>query len=407
MNWQNFRIPQRETGWDAGLRQAAVLQQLAAPLIRQKELKDLRQQELEDYQTRRNDRLEDRDYNRITQLEDLQRQFKLKQDMGEMGGIQTTPINQAQGGRPASIGALPVQGERVLDPKTNLPIMQPTDSERASDITVASPGLFVSPSQNQDFQFNKLIREKRLNDLLNPQIPKGFNLSPGEQRYEYDQESKGFKSIASAPGKDAESKTYTLSPGQKVFDSQGNEIASIPATEKDSRPIVVSPGSTVIGADGKEIFKNPLNAKGGEDLKPILKEKAQNALSVIKDIKPLIGMKTVGTMGNVGRAVPLYSNDAKLLQGKVNSLKSQISMSELLKMKQSGASFGALSDTELALLGNSVDTLDLELQDAPTLLATISKIEELMKKSAGGPEYGIGSESGGSNKVGRFTVTPK
>jgi hypothetical protein len=95
----------------------------------------------------------------------------------------------------------------------------------------------------------------------------------------------------------------------------------------------------------------------------------------------------------------MSANDAKLLQGKVNALKSQISMSELLKMKQSGASFGALSDTELALLGNSVDTLDLELQDAPTLLATISKIEELMKKSAGGPEYGIGAQSDGGGKA--------
>lgn len=382
--------PQNESGWDVGMRMGNQLQQLAAPLLHQKRLNDLRKQQLEDQATRRNQQLEDRDFNRNTQLEDFQRKLQMEQALGNLSGAKFTPITPAgQDGRPASIGALPVQEG---DPQ---------------DLMVASPGVFISPSENERGQLEKFMREKRLQDLMNPQVPKGFNLSPGEQRFEYDQETKGFKNIASAPGKDAESKTYTLSPGQRVFDAQGREIASIPMGEKESRPMVVPPGSTVIGSDGKEIFKNPSNPKDSANLAPVLKEKANNALSVIEDLRSLIGPGTVGTLGNVGRAIPFVANEAKQIEGKINALKSQISMSELLKMKQSGASFGALSDTELGLLGNSIDTLDVSLQNPESLLLSLAKIEEAMKKMAqgeggsaiGGQEYGIGNRSGGGSIV--------
>jgi hypothetical protein len=307
--------------------------------------------------------------------------------MGEMGGIRTTPITPAQGDRPASIGALPVSQN---DP---------------SDLMVASPGVFISPSESKDFQFNKLMQEQRLKDLFNP--PQPVKLQAGESLVGKDKDGE-YKALYRAPAKDATpvqldfTKTDTEIIGKNPM--TGEVVSRIPISagaryEKTDRGLFRLPNANDPNDRGEIMPGTEPIMKGQDDLKPILKEKAQNALSVIKDIKPLIGIGTVGTMGNVRRAIPMSANDAKLLQGKVNALKSQISMSELLKMKQSGASFGALSDTELALLGNSVDTLDLELQDAPTLLATISKIEELMKKSAGGPEYGIGAQSDGGGKA--------
>lgn len=102
---------------------------------------------------------------------------------------------------------------------------------------------------------------------------RGFNLNPGEQHFEYDPITKTMQPSASSPGKAAEPKTYTLSPGQKVFDANGKEIASLDPLEKESKNTVVAPGSSIVGPDGRVIFTNPLNPK--EPARP--SESMQNA----------------------------------------------------------------------------------------------------------------------------------
>jgi hypothetical protein len=370
-----------ESGLEQGLRTAAMLQQIVGPILaQQQQKKALEAQEL-------------------SKENDFQRQLRLKQAMGELGGLKTGQINQAKGGMPASVGAIPV----------DMAGGAPTQEEASANYIPVGTGSLLEPSLNKKFQQQKLNEamaqmlknEKAKGELENElALKKPQAFSPGTTLGTIGGMMKGEEGIKIAD--------RATAPQANTFQKVGNKLLIFkPGATEPSNSIDIDPTADV-KSTAQGIFKEKTPGKGDyeliggtapvdktktQDLKPILAEKANNALSVIKDIKPLIGTKTVGTMGNVRRFIPFSANEAKLLQGKVNALKSQISMSELLKMKEAGASFGALSDTELALLGNSVDTLDLELQDAPTLAATIHKIEALMQKSAGGPSHGIGSES--------------
>lgn len=154
---------QRESGWESGMRFGGQLADLAAPFIRAKELKDARAQQLQDQELRRSQQLEDREYNRNSQFEDLQRKFQMEQALGKLSGARFTPINPAQGGRPASIGALPVS---------------PNDPQ---DLMVAAPGTFISPSEAMAGEEQRFSRESLLKRLANPAQPKiegGLQFNP-------------------------------------------------------------------------------------------------------------------------------------------------------------------------------------------------------------------------------------
>jgi hypothetical protein len=173
-NWR----PQTEDGWDVGARRGMQLQQMLEPLLQQKRLEQARKWQLEDYDRRRTDRLSDIEAARTQGLEDFQRDMQLKQAMGQVSGIHTTPINQATKDRPASIGAMPVNEG---DPK---------------DLMVASPGVFVSPGEMQQGHIENLIRQKRLQDLLNPPKPEEYSLKEGERRFRRNPETGKDEEIA-------------------------------------------------------------------------------------------------------------------------------------------------------------------------------------------------------------------
>ena len=370
-----------ESGWESGMRFGGQLADLAAPFIRAKELKDARAQQLQDQELRRSQQLEDREYNRNSQFEDLQRKFQMEQALGKLSGARFTPINPAQGGRPASIGALPVN---------------PNDPQ---DLMVAAPGTFISPSEAMAGEEQRFVREQRLKELLNPQTPKGFNLSPGEQRFEYDQESKGFKSIASAPGKDAKNETFTLSPGQKVFDSSGNVIASIDPTEKGSKTTTVSPGSIVIDEAGNKIFENPLNPKEQKQSAGDIsfETNVKTFQSKSKELSDL-----VTKFGNVEGGMPWSDPTATaklqaanyqlaIMYAKIVDPDSVAREGEVAAAQKYLIPTGWLTrnKTTLAAIKNMQDTVD-EYQ---------TNRKEAKSSAIGGPDQGIGRTSGGSNVV--------
>lgn len=66
------------------------------------------------------------------------------------------------------------------------------------------------------------------------------------------------KVIFAPPEKTAEGKTYTLSPGQRVYDATGKVIAESPAGAADGKMLTLSPGEIAYNADGS-VF-----ARGGE-----------------------------------------------------------------------------------------------------------------------------------------------
>lgn len=101
---------------ERGLRSTALLQQLAAPFIQQAQQKKAK--EAAD----------------LEKAQDFQRQLQLRQAFGEIGPIHTTAINQAEGDRPASIGAMPVQ------------------EGQPADLTPVSPGVFISPTEQRAFK---------------------------------------------------------------------------------------------------------------------------------------------------------------------------------------------------------------------------------------------------------------
>lgn len=327
---------------------------------------------------------------RLEKIDDFNRQLKLQSILHGQQGVKTAPFNPATANRPASWGAIPVaQSNGQIAPEEMAANYQPIDE-----------GSMIDPQQFQAGEVAKQLKAQKLvDDALRNKL-KIENEAALDKPDVYKQDD----TVATA--RDVMSGKVNI-PKKGIeqvkleFKDIGDAVIGLdPTTGKEvSRTEKKAGMETRVTPQGLYVYdpKDPSNgkiapgtapiekpAKQEPDLKPILQEKANNALSVIKDLKPMIGRSTVGTMGNVGRAIPLLANEAKQVQAKINSLKSQVSMSELLKMKQSGATFGALSDTELGLLGNAVDSLDLELQDPASLNNTLTKIEEYMTKMAGG-----------------------
>jgi len=91
-----------------------------------------------------------------------------------------------------------------------------------------------------------------LEKALEKDEEKTYTLSPGEAVYD----AKG-NLIVEGPKKEEEEKTYTLSPGQNVYDAKGNIIATGPKKEEEEKTYTLSPGEAVYDAKGNIIATGP------------------------------------------------------------------------------------------------------------------------------------------------------
>ena len=91
-----------------------------------------------------------------------------------------------------------------------------------------------------------------LEKALEKDEEKTYTLSPGEAVYD----AKG-NLIVEGPKKEEEEKTYTLSPGQNVYDAKGNIIATGPKKEEEEKTYTLSPGQVVYDANGNVIATGP------------------------------------------------------------------------------------------------------------------------------------------------------
>jgi predicted RNase H-related nuclease YkuK (DUF458 family) len=91
-----------------------------------------------------------------------------------------------------------------------------------------------------------------LEKALEKDEEKTYTLSPGEAVYD----AQG-NLIVEGPKKEEEEKTYTLSPGQNVYDAKGNIIATGPKKEEEEKTYTLSPGQVVYDANGKVIATGP------------------------------------------------------------------------------------------------------------------------------------------------------
>jgi predicted RNase H-related nuclease YkuK (DUF458 family) len=91
-----------------------------------------------------------------------------------------------------------------------------------------------------------------LEKALEKDEEKTYTLSPGEAVYD----AQG-NLIVEGPKKEEEEKTYTLSPGQNVYDAKGNIIATGPEKEEEEKTYTLSPGQNVYDAKGNIIATGP------------------------------------------------------------------------------------------------------------------------------------------------------
>jgi hypothetical protein len=385
-----MRRYQRPSGIQQGLDFGMQLQQLAAPFIN-------RQLQVKDQELRRQQHLEDIDRARNNQLEDLQRQYQLKQAMGEIGGAKFTPITPARNGTPASIGALPVS---------------PNDPQ---DLMVASPGVFISPSENQDFEIKKLMRQKQLNDLLNPPGP--TKLGAGDvlvQRGENGQ----MQELYRAPGKDAVQKSLEfkdtgdsiigLDPitGQETIrhkKTQGLEVKTTPQGLFEYDPKNPSAGRIIPGT-APVTTTQPKLSDADEKFIGTLSTKNANKISIANQLE-----ETFNLLNN-----PAISEIDKVKEGQrmlkvLNSAEGQdaVGVEESRRLGslleyQFGNMQGLVDPTQ-KFVGRDIPAFTSQLGTAVKSIrnsvdANKREIDEIYSRNkslAGGPEYGIGNRSGG------------
>ena len=107
---------------------------------------------------------------------------------------------------------------------------------------------------------------------------------------------------------------------------------------------------------------------------PVLKK-------IMGEIKELSkGMMTSGVTGQVMSNIA--NSDQYKLEAKLLTVKSAVGIDELIRAKAEGATFGALSDTEMALLISSMGALDGNL-GPKELASTLDTILELQTKALG------------------------
>lgn len=247
------------------------------------------------------------------------------------------------------------------------------------------------------------------------------------------------KKAASSPSYLAETRgeaeTYTLSPGQRVLNSQGQVIAENPSSAGGDKFTNVSPGATVIDQAGNVIYRAPSadDLAGGGSTTSAAVEALNGKLTMIDSLMTSTGLKGAVGPYSLARWTP-FSADAASRQdfaAGVQQLIAKDTMDVLLNLKKQGGTLGALSDQERILLQSAASKIGTwmgrDKDGNPTGKFKIS--EDLFKKelqtirnltqsalqraggSSGGSEGGQGDEldkvldSLGFNPVGGVTNT--
>ena len=165
------------------------------------------------------------------------------------------------------------------------------------------------------------------------------------------------------PPSETESKSYTLSPGQKVYDAQGNIIASNDSAS--DKLTSVSPGSTIIDANGNVVYRAPEKGEvSAGDANARATETLQNKLNLIDGLITSPGMGgSVGAYG-ISRFTPFTADKAERqnFAAGVMQLISQDTLDTLLNLKAQGGTLGALSDQERQTLQSAATKIGSWIQ---------------------------------------------
>ena len=207
---------------------------------------------------------------------------------------------------------------------------------------------------------SKIALEKALEE----DEEKTYTLSPGENVYD----SEG-NLIVQGPKKEEEEKTYTLSPGENVYDAQGNLIAEGP--KKEEKTYTLSPGENVYDAQGNIIAEGP---KKEDDALP----------NDIKEVNAYIATLSDPNIINEATGKPWteieISAERSKLYGEALGTKTILSAEDQLSV---------LAGTEDIRLKNSIaqgfiDDIDKKGSAANNRLVNIAKAEALIPESTTG-----------------------
>lgn len=184
------------------------------------------------------------------------------------------------------------------------------------------------------------------------------------------------------------SKTFTLSPGQKVYDAAGNIIAQ---NDSDVDKLTeVSPGATVIDAKGNVIFRAP--EKGAGEGSNYGDTTAQRTVGLIDQALPNISAKTTGILGATTSKIP--GTDAYNLARILESIKANIGFSELQAMRdasKTGGALGQIAVQELNFLQSVLGSLDIG-QSTPVLKKNLEDIKASLGRWNQAAEGGAGGD---------------
>lgn len=106
--------------------------------------------------------------------------------------------------------------------------------------------------------------------------------------------------------------------------------------------------------------------------------KSQNVLNNIESARDLVGGTTTGALGAITRNIPGF--DGFDLAQKVDTIRANLGIDELLRVKAAGGTFGALSDTELNVLQNSIANLN-QAQSQEEFQTQLTVIEQQYQRT--------------------------
>lgn len=130
--------------------------------------------------------------------------------------------------------------------------------------------------------------------------------------------------------------------------------------------------------EAKETQKEEEGKARGESIKQNAVSKVDEAMNIMDEdfLDSATGMLS-DTLASVKS-----TSDAAKLRSAIQTIQSALSIDSLIEAKKQGATFGALSDTELALLGAQVADLDPSLGEE-TLRKNLMRVKSFLDKANG------------------------
>lgn len=138
---------------------------------------------------------------------------------------------------------------------------------------------------------------------------------------------------------------------------------------------------------------------------------ADTAFQTLQDSADKIRLnpRLANVVGSVKGRLPTTDADSVALEADINTLKSQLSLAALQAAKNGSASgasgFGALSEKELALLENSIATLDMRM-GAPQFMEKLNTIIQSSRKSQDALRSARGGQTTGNTDATHFVWSP-